>query len=322
MDASIPSSSGDPSSSSPTEERESYVYVGLSVASKVVRERHPTLRVSLPSARPTLPEYLGKCTEVLGNDEIPFVAPRVPNQSETRRQILRDVANEFKETTTPTTHGSQGKRIVSQGLLQSVGPRPHRPPKTAEQRARFKENFSDILYPSHTEPGPHVHTIHPTLETDLPIVRCKLLLQAVDHEDKMPQLDIAETDALWDTGAQITFITDNLLTDEFRNFLKTADVNEPYRDTKTTRVQIQCYVEFTNTVIEIDTLASVVPLEQAPNGRSGIILGQRGLIDCVRYESVPRNVVIATENTTMSEEFWGKFELKCYASIFGDVHHY
>ena len=78
-------------------------------------------------------------------------------------------------------------------------------------------------------------------------------------------------------------------------------------------------MEFSNgRVVQFDTVAVVVPRTEAPNGRSGVILGQRGLIDCLRYESVPRRVAVV-EDPEFPEDRWGRFDVKCYRGLDGEV---
>lgn len=72
-------------------------------------------------------------------------------------------------------------------------------------------------------------------------------------------------------------------------------------------------------VVQVDTVAVVVPRASVPNGRLGVILGQRGLIDSLRYESVPRGVI---DDPEFPRDFWGRLDVKCYRGIDGKTQYF
>jgi len=200
-------------------------------------------------------------------------------------------------------------------------------PLTQKERAQLKQNLlGDITNTPQPPPAnPHFFIVANREELALPSVQCTISLSAVDHEDPMPQQYLPKVMALWDTGAQVNFITDDLFSPEFREFVKQHEVHEPYRfvgragGAGGTRVQLSCLVEFSNEiVVQLDTVATVLSRDAAPNGRSGVILGQQGMIDSVRYESIPRAMAVM-EGIEIAEDQWGIFDLKCYRGVDGDL---
>lgn len=293
--------------------RNHYVYNALSIAQKVVRQRHAALRTSFP-AEASLSGLLDQCSNALSSDTTPIAVPARPVFSERQRQALRSLASDTakQEEARNAEKGRLASRaILTHGLLQSARqPRP----LEAEQRERFKENFSDALDVSQPPRHPHLR-IDPFLESGLPVVDCHLTLAAVDHEEPMPEEWLHGQHALWDTGAEMTFITDDILSPEFRAFVNENETHNPYRVAGTTRVQLSCVVEFSNSsLIEIHTIAVVVPHASAPNGRSGVILGQRGVMDSLQYESVPSRIA-KKRDPDFPADCWGSFNISSYCNM-------
>jgi hypothetical protein len=63
---------------------------------------------------------------------------------------------------------------------------------------------------------------------------------------------------IWDTGAHHTLISEDILSAEFREYLKDK-IHDPYRSEDGTRLQIEANVVFTNSLILIIAVAVVVP---------------------------------------------------------------
>lgn len=97
---------------------------------------------------------------------------------------------------------------------------------------------------------------------------------------------------LYDTGAQATVISEELLSPQFQEFLRTDEVHddevhEPHRTSRL--VQVSAHICFTNTVVSLGIITVVQPKETMPNHFKGVILGQKGAIDSLVPEMVPRS---------------------------------
>lgn len=293
-----------------------YVYTGLNVACQTVRNRHPGLRVEFPK-RLSVVELLERCASALKFDENPVSVPRISARSEALRQRLRAMAKEnmdAEEARIARNRGPPNLTIQTHGLLLSADlPKPLNP----GQRARLKEVFSDVLSISKT-PSPH-YKLNNLAVSNLPAVECTIALAAIDHEDPMPQDVIICQNALWDTGADMTYITDDMLSQDFRRFVNEDDVNARYQRDESTLVQISCMLEFSNkTIIQLDTVAAVIPRAFAPNGRSGVLLGQRGVIDSLEYMSVPQKSALKRD-PTFPKDRWGYFNIISYCDTDGEL---
>lgn len=75
---------------------------------------------------------------------------------------------------------------------------------------------------------------------------------------------------------------------------------------------------FSNTTLAIGTLFEIRPLENIPNRRSGIILGQLGLIDRMHYESIPKSI-LEWRGEIVGENEWGDLDLKTYLDDDGQM---
>jgi hypothetical protein len=306
--------------SSANSPRNHYVYNALNVAQKIVRQRHPALRSSFPPEAP-LSDLLNQCSNALSSDTTPITVPARPIHSTRQRQTLRSFASDTlkqEEARSDNTGGFGSRSILTHGLLQSASqPRPVK----AEKQDRFRKTFADTLDVSDPPRYPYL-LIDPFLESSLPAVDCHLTLAAVDHEELMPEEWLQGQHALWDTGAETTFITDDLLSPEFREFVNEHETHDPYRVAGTTRVQLSCVIEFSNnSLIEIHTIAIVVPRTSIATGRSGVILGQRGVMDSLQYESVPARIA-RKRDPNFPTDRWGSFNISSFCNTDDEMEFY
>lgn len=83
-------------------------------------------------------------------------------------------------------------------------------------------------------------------------------------------------------------------------------------------VQVSMIMTFTNTTLRLDTIAIVKPAAAMPNNFNGIILGQRGAIECMIAKSVPRNFL-----AHLSAEFWGEIHVsQTYGVVTKEITHH
>jgi len=66
-------------------------------------------------------------------------------------------------------------------------------------------------------------------------------------------------------------------------------------------------LQFSNTSLELEFFARVVPREKMPNGFSGVLLGQRGVIDCIDYRATPSRF-LKSLGQEVPEGVWGNSE--------------
>lgn len=121
---------------------------------------------------------------------------------------------------------------------------------------------------------------------------------------------------IWDTGAQMTFITEELLSDWFRQHLQSPEHN-PYRGDNHTYVKIDALVGFSNSPIEISAIACVKPRHLMPNNLLGVIFGQQRCIDSLCYMNVPRNILVS-RGEEVEDGVWGDIILYGHADILGE----
>jgi hypothetical protein len=243
--------------------------------------------------------------------------PRTEEHKRRMRQIaLENVAAwkaeaEAAESESSSTKTLPGLPIRTQYDISSL-PMPRR--ATKEQKQRLKENmipFEDI----NRDPYPIILTAAVT-EGNLPLVKANLVLDGIDVEfDGLEKLDSVEM--LWDTGAQSTLITEDLLSEEFRRFLQNPP-HDLYRSDNKQCVQLDIVVAFSNTSVEMKAIALIVPKSAIPNQRSGIIFGQRQCIDCMNYRSMPRSILRAL-GQEVDDETWGDFVIDQIIDEYGDL---
>ncbi|ELR08557.1 uracil DNA glycosylase [Pseudogymnoascus destructans] len=149
------------------------------------------------------------------------------------------------------------------------------------------------------------------------MVKASLVLRGVDHDDSIMAQEMPNIGMLWDTGAQSTIISEDLVSDDFKKYLA-QPAHDPYRNKDATRVQIDVRIALSNTEIEIDAIGSVVPKEQIPNQTSFVIFGQRQCINSIHYSSVPRAILMA-KGRDISEEVWGEIVVYEYVNDLGDL---
>ncbi|MCJ1261702.1 uracil DNA glycosylase [Lobaria immixta] len=120
-------------------------------------------------------------------------------------------------------------------------------------------------------------------------------LRGIDSIIGDPECDMSSRSILFDPGTHFSVIVEDLLFDQFREYLRSPQ-NDPYQSEDRTRVQADCTFLFSNHLFEISTIFEVVPRRAAPNGRVGIIIGQKGLLNRKSYRSVPREILKARGN--------------------------
>jgi hypothetical protein len=104
----------------------------------------------------------------------------------------------------------------------------------------------------------------------------------------------------------------------FRDSLKDP-IHDAYRIVDGLRVQLLAFIEFSNSIIEIEAIATVVSNLDMLNGRVGILFGQRQCIDRIVYQSIPRSALLA-KREDIGESVWGDIIVEGYVDIDDELH--
>ncbi len=204
-------------------------------------------------------------------------------------------------------------------IVRNIGdpnlvPRPVR--ASADSRAKLKENiqsFTSKITDSYVETNELF-----TESKKLAVVAGHLSLNAVDAGPGDLSCVITSDEMLFDTGAQSCIITEDSLSDEFRNFLKHDPIHADYRSANGTLVQVDAVLSFADRAISMSCIFRVVPRASVPNQRIGIILGQNGLIDQLMYTAVPR-CFLAERGEDVEDKVWGDIIVHRYVNSEGDI---
>lgn len=90
---------------------------------------------------------------------------------------------------------------------------------------------------------------------------------------------------LWIPGTPAT-LSNDILSGEFLEFIESPACAAYHRTTQggeSWLVAADEYLAFSNTTVNIPFVAKVVPRENMPNGFSGVLLGQIGVVDSLEY---------------------------------------
>lgn len=160
---------------------------------------------------------------------------------------------------------------------------PQIPPKR-EPSQKLKES---ARRPENTR-SPYALNIHANIaESALPTVIAAVRLTGIDGEIQDPDEIFNAVEVIWDTRAHGTIVSEDILSPEFRNYLR-HPIHDPRRTNTGVRVQIDGEICSSNTILRIHCVCLVVPSSVMPNGCRGFLLGQRGAMDRIIYKSVPR----------------------------------
>ena len=191
-------------------------------------------------------------------------------------------------------------------------------PPTPEMREALKKQAEEMMgLPSRQ---PYVLQVTATItESTLAVVSGKLRVRGIDteFEDMSREHHLILDDMLWDTGSHGCTITSDLLPHKFMEYLRGKE-HEPYRDQLGMRVQVDGYLALSNNEFRFNTIFTVVPPSQIPNSRSGVILGQRGLIDRMVRTETPREI-LKHRGEDIKDHEWGTIDILEYIDPFGEL---
>lgn len=147
-------------------------------------------------------------------------------------------------------------------------------------------------------------------EGQLPLVQANLVLRGLDDLTTDAICELPSVEMIWDTGAHRTIITEDILSEEFRERLRDP-VHDRYRVGDSTCLQISGAVALSNCPITISAVALVVPKSAVPNQRSGILFGQAQCINRLSYRAIPR-CILQAKGEIVDEDTWGDIIVEEY----------
>ena len=140
---------------------------------------------------------------------------------------------------------------------------------------------------------PYAITLHASItEQTLPVVKGRLEIRGIDHIKGDPAEVLEQVNMIWDTGAHQTIITEDLLSESFRQFLKDSR-HDAYRLNNGLRLQMDAVIGLSNVPTNIDAIVMVVPRRVMPKEHIGILFGQKCCINDISYRSIPRRILQA-----------------------------
>jgi hypothetical protein len=155
-------------------------------------------------------------------------------------------------------------------------------------------------------------------ERILPAVSGTLRLRGIDADpdDKTNECDLNLDGMIWDTGCHSCTLAADILPAKFREYLNSSE-HDPYRDASGLRVQVEGYLALSNTPFTFDTYFTIVPASSLPNGRSGAILGQNGLLNRMTWTAVPR-IILEFRKEDVGDDIWGDIQVSEWCAVTGE----
>jgi hypothetical protein len=270
-----------------------------------VRKHAPTARVSV-SPESTWTDALAVASKSLEDEDRATLI--FPETSKERREAIKKLllSEKFRSSSNiPLEPSASIRRRIRTPFPKDIKPPPARP----GTKERIREMAREVLAMGYRQP--YTLDIRATItEESLAIVSGTLTLEMIDiaeDGDESTTCTLTREDMLWDTGSQVCTITADLLPEKFANRLADPG-NDPYRDGSGTRVQVQGYLALSNSKFFFSNVFTVVPPSAVPNGRSGIILGQKYFIDHMELKQVPR-AILEVRGEELKEDEWGDIKI-------------
>lgn len=158
---------------------------------------------------------------------------------------------------------------------------------------------------------PFVFPLRPKpLHSHLPMLSANVEVEAMDadEEDDSASCGISGVRCLWDTGAPITIISEDLLPTALRDHIRSDNYVYIYRlADDNPAVQVSMNVQLSNANFKFEILAAVRSSESLPNGFSGMIAGQKTFLDCLEYHVVPASILRSKNIDT--QDYWGEIRI-------------
>jgi hypothetical protein len=238
-----------------------------------------------------------------------FPPPRYSNKRILRELALQDASSQESALNSANSVGLSVRSAVHVGNLEV--------PKRSSAKLRQILQADAKTWTHAPDPYPLCARAQTTEQT-LAVVQGSLRLSGIDSDPDEPEFGTTSSQLLWDTGAHSSIIVEDLLPVKFREYLSHS-THDPYRSENQLRVHVDATIVFSNKVLEIGCIFLVVPRSAVPNGRVGIILGQRSLMDRLSYKCVPRRILVA-RGELVPETIWGDIVLEEYLTLEEELH--
>lgn len=259
--------------------------------------------------RTTWGEAMKAVEASLGNLDEEFLV--FPSGSGSQRRQLREEARKSPPSGTPLQRGV-GLPIKSSVDIQSL---PRQPPPTEENRQVLRNMARQIAQEDVHEPFLRLEAI---TSGYIPTVRGAFFLQAVDGDIDDLTCEV-EGQMIFDTGASRTTIAEELLSEDFRRYLKDP-IHDPYRSSNGVACRVEAHLALSNHPITTMAVVMIVPAAHLPNGLVGILFGQSSCINRLNAQMTPRSVLIARGQET-SDQVWGEITVTEYVNVDGEISH-
>lgn len=257
--------------------------------------------------RTTWREAMKAVEASLGNLDEEFLV--FPSGSGSQRRQLREEARKAPPFDTPLERGV-GLPITSSVDIQSL---PRQPPPTEENRQVLRNMARQIAQEDVHESFLRIEAI---TSGCIPTVRGAFFLQAVDGDMDDPTCEV-EGQMNFDTGANRTTIAEELLSEDFRQYLKDP-IHDSYRSNNGVACQVEAHIALSNHPIVTMAVVVIVPAAHLPNGLVGIVFGQSSCINRLSVQMTPRSVLIARGQET-PDHVWGEITATEYVNLDGEI---
>ena len=135
----------------------------------------------------------------------------------------------------------------------------------------------------------------------------KLIVSAIDgaSESRDTSVILECPKCLWDTGAQVSCITSDLLPAEFL----THPIHDMHRQNDRIQVEVHGKFSSTNATFELSAMWNIVSKSSVASQRCGVILGQHTFIDRILVRSNPR-ALLKAQGEGIGTEYWGDINIE------------
>jgi hypothetical protein len=321
--ASKPSSNGDAQGiPTPVTKEFSTDYLQGVPTSHLLSEVAASVKSQAPAATSTVPHRatwtatLQAASLSLEPEDQPMVI--FPKPTKERQQAMRDFVLSQRSTLFTSNVLPPGSKVDDGLPIRTPFPKYQVPPRTSPAaRDRVRELAKEDMGFRYRQP----YLIQFRLginERILPTVSGSLRLRGIDADpdDKTDECDLNLDGMTWDAGCHSCTLTADILPAKFRKYLNSSE-HDPYRDASGLRMQVEGYLALSNTPFTFDTYFTIVPASSLPNGRSGVILGQNGLLNRMAWTAVPR-IILELRKEDVGDDIWGDIHVSEWCGVTGE----
>jgi hypothetical protein len=291
----------------------------LQLAKNLRGETIPQVELPRHSTRSIVAQHLA--TSLASDETSVWLRPK---KTRSDRLLLQDFANETVRAnsvfprvapTEPDTTKSPNTNLPIHVHTQQEKTRPLR-----RQPAAIREDLRRLAEETIYHGPPFAVLPAQSLQGYLPTVRGSMLLELIDIDDvDRIAAKIENVDMLWDSGAHISYISSDLVSEQFNRQLRDPGYLATYQwgSAHSGMCMVDAELEFSNCRHSLAGLVVVCPKDQMPNNYSGVLLRQRSILDRMMYLVQPRAILVA-QGIVVPEDIWGQINIKAYISLPGE----